>query len=281
MEIQPPTIDVERRGWGLPNSEILGPEALELPPVLDDMGHETPKGFRLRTLDEILDDLIDPIMPPAWNIGKTLSGLRWLDQLDARLPPPSPHDHSVYLVTVPRRIMKYRFTHWSLYSQGCFYHLTAAGSDALHYADAKSGETSPSQLNRKISVALKVQNVIDVADADFVLSTRRTQQTALKAYQIGYTRYTSEQIRRLATYIISELKSYNVFDENCQLFAFSLAVRTVMAQRNCSIFVGDMHQIAKWDSTGGLRSKRHFSKSTGYVLANAKHEFTNRRTISE
>ena len=281
MDIQPPTTKVERRGWGLPNSEILGPEALELPPVLDDMGHETLKGFRLRTLVEILDELLMLIMPPAWNIGKTLSGLRWLDQLDARLPPPSPHDHSVYLVTVPRGSMKYRFTHWSLYSQGCFYHLTATGSDALHYMDAKSGKTTLSQLNRKISVALKLQNVINPADANFVLSTRKTQQTALQAYQIGYTRYTSEQIGRLATYIISELKSYNVFDENCQLFALSLAVRTVMAQRNCSIFVGDMHQIAKWDTTGGFGSERLFSKSTGYVLADAKDEFTNRRTISE
>ena len=281
MDIQTPTTKVDRRGRGLPNSEILGPEALQLPPVLDDIGYDTPKGFRLKTLDEILDDLLMPIMPPAWNIGKTLSGLRWLEQLDARLPPPSPNDHSVYLVTAPRGSMKYRFAHWSLYSQGCFYHLTATGSDALHYMEAKSGKTSASQLNRKISVSLKLQDVSNPADADFVPPTEKTQQTALQAYQIGYTRYTSEQIRRLATYIIGEVKSYNVFDDNCQLFAFSLAVRTVMAQRNCSIFVGDMHQIAKWDSTGGFGSPRLFSKSTGYVLADAKDKFTNRRTTSE
>ena len=281
MDIQPPTTKVERRGRGLLNSEVLGPEALEFPPVLDDFGYDTPQGFRLKTLDEILDDLINPIMPLAWTNGKFLSGLRWLNPLDARLPPPSPHDHSVYLVTVPRGRWRYRFTHWSLYSQGYFYHLSAAGSDALHYMEAKSGKTSPSQLNRKIPVALKLQNVINPADADFVLPTRKTQQTALQAYQVGYTRFTSEQIRRLATYIISELKSYNVFDDNCQLFALSLAVRTVMAQRNCSVFVGDMHQIAKWDSTGGFGSERLFSKSTGYVLADAKDEYTNRRTTIE
>ena len=281
MDIQPSTTKVERWRWGLRNSEILGPEALEFPPVLDDFRYDTPQGFRLKTLDEILDDLINPIMPPAWTNGKLLSGLRWLDPLDARLPPPSPHDHSVYLVTVPRGRWRYRFTHWSLYSQGYFYHLTAADSDALHYMKAKSGKTSPSQLNRNIPVALKLQNVMNPADADFVLPTRKTQQTALQAYQVGYTRFTSEQIRRLATYIISELKSYNVFDDNCQLFALALAERTVMAQRKCSVFVGDMHQIAKWDSTGGFGSERLFSKSTGYVLADAKDEYTNRRTTIE
>ena len=269
MDVQPPTTKLERLGWGLPNSEILGPETLELPPVLDDFGYDTPKGFRLRTPDEILDDLTNFIMPLAWTHAKMLSGLRWLDLLDPRLPPPSPHDHSVYLVTVPRGRWRYRFIHWSLYSQGYFYHLTATGSDALHYMEAKSGKTSPSQLNRKIPVALKLQNVINPADADFILPTRKTEQIALQAYQVGYTRFTSEQIRRLATYIISELKSYNVFDDNCQLFAIALAQRTVMAQRNCSVFVGDMHQIAKWDSTGGFGSERFFSKSTGYVLADA------------
>ncbi len=277
----PPTTRAERRGWGPANSEILGPEVLELPPALDDMSNDTPKGFRLRTLDEILDDLLMPIMPPAWDNGKLLSGLRWLNQLDARLPLSSPQDHSVYLVTVPRGSMKYRFTHWSLYSQGYFYHLTAIGSDALHYMEAKSGKTSPSQLNQKLPVALKLQNVINPVDADFVPPTRKTQQIALQAYHIGYTRFTSEQIRRLATYIISELKSYNVFDENCQLFALSLAGRTVMAQRNCSVFVGDMHQIARWDSTGGFGSERPFSKLTGYVLADARKDDTERRTTSE
>lgn len=281
MDIQPPNTTVERRGRGLPNSEILGPEALEFPPVLDDFGHDTPQGFRLKTLHEVMDNLINLIMPPAWTNGKFLSGLRWLGPLDARLPPPSPHDHSVYLITVPRGQWRYRFTHWSLYSQGYFYHLTVAGSDALHYMEAKSGKTSPSQLNRKIPVALKIQNVINPADADFILPTNKTQKTALQAYQVGYTRFTSEQIRRLATYIISELKSYNVFDDNCQLFALSLTRRTVMAQRNCSVFVGDMHQIAKWDSTRGFGSERLFSKSTGYVLADAKDKYTNPRTAIE
>ena len=269
----------ERQRWGLPNSEILGPEVLELPPALDDFGDDTRKGWR--TLDEILDNLMMLIMPPAWDNGKLLSGLRWLDQLDTRLPPPSPQDYSVYLVSVPRGSMKYRFTHWSLYSQGYFYHLTAAGSDALHYMEAKSGKTSPSQLNQTLPIALKLQNVITPNDADFVPSTRKIQQIALQAYHIGYTRFTSEQIRRLATYLISEMKHYNVFDDNCQLFAVSLAGRTVMAQRNCSVFVGDMHQIAKWDSTGGLGSERFFSKSTGYVLADTRRDYTERRTTGE
>ena len=278
MATRPRTIRDDRR-WGLANSKILGPEVLELPPALDDMIYEEPKGFRLRTLDEILDDLLMPVMPPAWHNGKLLSGLRWFDQLDTRLPLPSPQDHSVYLVTNPRGSLKYRFIHWSLYSQGFFYHLTAIGSDALHYMEAKSGKTSPSQLNQTMPVALKLQNVINPIDADFVPPTRKTQQIALQAYHVGYTRFTSEQIRRLATYIISGTKSYNVFEQNCQLFALSLAERTVMAQRNGSVFVGDMHQIARWDSTGEFGSERPFSKSTGYVLAGARKDDKERRTM--
>ena len=175
------TTKAERQKRRIPNSEILGPEALELPPALDDIGDyvgdNTSK--RLRTLDEILGDLMMLIMPPAWHNGKLLSGLRWLDHLDARLPPPSPQDHSIYLVTAPRGSLKYRFTHWSLYSQGYFYHLTAAGSDALHYTEAKSGKTSPSQLNQKISIALKLQNVLTPDDVDFVPSTEKNSANSI------------------------------------------------------------------------------------------------------
>ena len=284
MAVSLPTTKAERQKRWIPNSEILGPDALELPPALDDIGDDVgdDTSKRLRTLDEILDDLMTLIMPQAWHIGKLLSGLRWLDQLDANLPPPSPQDHSIYLVTAPRGSTKYRFTHWSLYSQGCFYHLTAASSDALHYMEAKSGKTPHSQLNQKIPIALKLQNVLTPDDVDFVPSTEKTRQIALQAYHIGYTRFTFEQIRRLATHVISELESYNVFDENCQRFALSLATRTVMAQRNCSVFVGDMHQIAAWDSTGGSGSQRlNFSKSTGYVLADARNDPAKRRTTGE
>ena len=284
MAVNPPITEAERQQRWITNSEILGPEALELLPTLDDVdddvvGDDTWKWLRI--LDEIIEDLRMFIMPPAWYYGKLLSGLRWLDPLDARLPPPSPQDHSVYLVTVPRGSTRYRFTHWSLYSQGYYYHLTAAGSDAFHYMEAKSKKTSPSQLNQRIPLALKLQNVMTPGDVDFVPSTEKTQQTALQAYHIGYTRCTSQQIRRLATYIISELESYNVFDENCQRFAVSLAARTVMAQRNCSVFVGDMHQIARWDSTGGSGSERPYSKSTGYLLADARNDPTKRRKIGE
>ena len=113
-ELLPLSAKAERQGWKLSNSEILGPEVLELPPTLDDIGHERPKGFRLKTSDDTLDDPMMPIrslMPPAWSNGRSLLGLKRLDQLDARLPPPSPQNHGVYLVAAPRRQGKYMFTH--------------------------------------------------------------------------------------------------------------------------------------------------------------------------
>ena len=168
-----------------------------------------------------------------------------------------------------------------MYSQGHFYHLTAARSDASHYTEAKSGETSLSQLDQNIPVALKVQNVLYPEHPDFVSSSQKTQKKALQAYQVGYTRFNTEQINRLATYVVKRAEGYNIFEENCQLFALDIVSRTVMARRNCSIFVGDMHQLAEWDSTGASGSDTFYSRNTGYVLADAREDYTERRKLSE
>jgi hypothetical protein len=114
MAPRTPSVPAQRLGWGPPNSDVLGPDVLSLPQTWDDLGNETRKDF----VDELLDDLRMLLRPRAWDNAKLLSGVRWIRQLDSRLPPPSPGDHPVYLVTVPRGHTRYRFGHWSLYSQG-------------------------------------------------------------------------------------------------------------------------------------------------------------------
>ena len=271
----PPTSKADRQRW-VPNSEILGPEVLHLPQAIDDIDQRKASGI-LDQSEGTLSGLLELVMPLALYHAQSLSALAFLELLDISLPQPSPQDHSVYLVTAPRGRLRHRFVHWSLYSQGYFYHLTATGSDALHYKGAKLGKTLPSNINQKIPLTLKVQNVVNPDDAEYVHRTGGTQRIALQAYHIGYTRFTSDQIRRLATYIIGRMESYNVFDENCHSFACELADRTVMAQRNFSVFVGDMHQIGDWDSTGES-GQRRFSKLTGYVLADARKDHLEPRT---
>ena len=55
MAAQPLSIDTERRGGGTPNSEILGPEVLKLPPSLDDIDGDASRGFPM--LSDLLDDV--------------------------------------------------------------------------------------------------------------------------------------------------------------------------------------------------------------------------------
>jgi hypothetical protein len=129
-----------------------------------------------------------------------------------------------------------------------------------------------------------VQNVVDESSADFESLSEKSEATALQAYHVGGTCFTAEQIRRIAETIIGEISSYNVFAENCQLFAISLAEPTIMTRRDCSIFVGHMHQIAGWDSAGRPAGSRGFHKrATGYVLADPRtvDKSTRRRTMLE
>jgi hypothetical protein len=113
---------------------------------------------------------------------------------------------------------------------------------------------------------LRVENVIDPEDADFVLVKTKTQQTALQAHHMGCTRFTSEQIRCLAAFVIDQMASYNLFQNNCQLFSISLGARTVMAQRNNSILVGNKHQLGCWDVAGGISHAHYYCHPTDYVL---------------
>lgn len=271
--------EVQRRGWGPSNAQVLGPDIEAYPPTMDDLGY-MPTGSL--TLSEISALTMDRFVGIAWENGKMLSSLRWLRQLDDRLPPPSPQDHGVYLVSAPRGHTRYRFIHWSFYSQGHFYHLTAAHSDVLDYLDAKFDHSSKSsELRQASSVSLKVQNVLDPDSVNFAPLTAATEKTALQAYHVGCTRFTASQLLQIATSVISQIKSYDVFSENCQLFAISMVNRTVMARRNCSVFVGHMHQIAQWDLAGGPGREQGFhAKTTGYVLANPRIESENPRRPS-
>ncbi|ROV94601.1 hypothetical protein VPNG_09202 [Cytospora leucostoma] len=52
----------------------------------------------------------------------------------------------------------------------------------------------------------------------------------------------------------SRYQGYDLLAGNCQLFALSLLSRTVMANGDCSIFVGSKTQLVEWDLSGRHRS---------------------------
>lgn len=148
------------------------------------------------TLDEVIHWIISRVVGVAWDNAGYLSGLRWLHQLDQRLPPPSSQDRGVYLVAAPRGLTRYRFIHWSLYSQGHFYHLTATKRGTSSCQDATPEPSStPAGPQDPRSVRLKVQNVVDESSADFEPLSDKSEATALQA----------EQIHRIADAIIDEI----------------------------------------------------------------------------
>lgn len=275
--------NTQRLSRGPTNADILGPSIEALPRTLDDYEFIDPHG--MMTLDEVISWAISRVVGVAWDNGGYLSYLRWLHQLDPRLPPPSSQDHGVYLVTASRGRTRYRFTHWSLYSQGQFYHLTATKRGGSRHFDSTPEPLSTlPQPENTIPVRLKVQNVVDDSSVDFEPLSAKTEATALQAYHVGSTRFTTKQIRQIAESIIGEISCYNIFAENCQLFAISLAERAIMTQRDCSVFVGHMHQIAAWDRAGRPRGSQGFHKrATGYVLTDPRtsDELTRRRTVWE
>jgi len=256
--------------WGVnpgpTNAEILGPSIELLPRTLHDYGDIEHHG--MVTLHEAITWVVSRVVGVAWYNGDFFSGLRYQNQLDQRLPPPSPQDHGVYLVAAPRGLTRYRFIHWSLYSQGHFYHLTAT-KPGICYLDAASKPSSRlTEPGSPLPVDLMVQNVIEHSSPNFTPLSTKIEATALQAYHIGDTRFTAKQIRQIASTLIGHIGFYNALDKNCQLFAISLAWRTVMTQRDCSVFVGHMYQIAAWDSAGRpAASEGYHRKATGYVLA--------------
>lgn len=145
------------------NAEILGSSIETLPQTMEDY-YETSHG--MFTLRDGIDWAISRFVGDGWGNGGLLSGLRRLQQLEPRLPAPSPQDHGVYLVTAPRGRGRYRFIHWSLFSQGHFYHLTAERRGGSQFPNA-TAESSSSEPPSPFPVDLKVQNVIDASDPEY------------------------------------------------------------------------------------------------------------------
>lgn len=252
------------------NQSILKADLRSYPKTLHDKLHEDCKrrGFR---------GLIDRIhiLPAAYINSSLLSllaySLPWHPDLPEHnsLAPPL---HEVYLVSIPHWGWPTSLKHWSLYSQGSFFHLVVA-----------SGEDQPSLKINAFSLETLQEKLSIFRFHVHCDSVHRwnawdpTDHAPMIAYNVGQTKFNASQISELAAFVISEIGSYSIGEKNCRLFAISLANRIIMAKGGGTIFVGTRVQIAHWDMvTSYDRSKISipYNQEEGYLLrAPGRSEF--------
>jgi hypothetical protein len=90
------------------------------------------------------------------------------------------------------------FRHWSIYTQGFFYHLSvddrqnkAPGADIRNVSRTSEGTSS-------VRLVLKTQNLPDPQQTDYLTTkTGSAAQKVFLAFEVGQTRYRPEHIAKL------------------------------------------------------------------------------------
>ncbi len=161
--------------------------------------------------------------------------------LNTRLADPSPNSHDVFLVVRPRDSVNYplgSFKHWSFYCQGHFYHLSASGlrRDTI-------GKSQNASKTQGVSCQLNHEdwNHLDPGDLRRLLGIEG--QKPLMALKVGQTDYKPYQILHIASWIVEQLSSYNLFYANCQHFIGAMADGTITRLCDRTVFMGTKMQI--------------------------------------
>ena len=165
-------------------------------------------------------------------------------QLFPSLPDRTSQSRHVYLVTKPHRNVGVSPFHWSVYSQGYFYHLSARSPKNPTVQSAFWGLRNQAP---GACVVLKIEDLSTADSADYMKATTETSTKAFIAYEMGSTQYDPEQLQTLAQWIITRLGTYNLYSADCQVCALSLVYGAVMPARDCSAFVGNKTQLVHWD----------------------------------
>ena len=165
-------------------------------------------------------------------------------QLFSGLPDRTSQSRHVYVVTKPHIPFEVSRFHWSVYSQGYFYHLSAP------LLENPTGQSVFSGLKNKApgaQIVLKIEDLSTTDSVDYVKAATEASPKPFVAYEMGSTQYDPEQLQTLAQWIITRLGTYELLAANCQVFAMSLVNRAVMTARDCSAFVGNKIQLVDWD----------------------------------
>ena len=172
------------------------------------------------------------------------------DHLQPGLAYPDSNASDIYLVTRPKfaRFPSGSLQHWSFYTQGVFYHLSAP--NLPRESTEKSHNASKS---REAVCELKYNDLRNVDSEDYMRLRGPSGRKVLLAYKVGQTDYKSEQVLRLAEWTVRQLSTYGIFSANCQHFALEMVRRTAMRMGDRSAFAGTAIQIADWDLQRGIQ----------------------------
>jgi hypothetical protein len=173
--------------------------------------------------------------------------------------------HDVYAICQPDMLVRgfgRSFKHWSVYTQGHFYHLTCS-----HKSGDKEGPiTSFGRANDGLEVVLKDENyTVTPNDAE----SSRQSSDPLQAYHIGQTDCTTDEIFTISQWIISRMQTYDFLSSNCQHFAFCLCMRILNRQCNHSVFIGTKQQITDFDRdvAAGNRASHQNTFHCGFLIS--------------
>lgn len=250
------------------NNVILGDSELpERPPTLREMGHDTRPidavlpNFLVRLRQRINRAPLPSILRDQLQKTNVLSTVASLRYIDRRFAEPDTASHDIYLVCRPHRFAFSSFQHWSFYSQGHYYHLSAP-QQPRELVRASRGLTT----GEHVGILLKHEDYTlpDAAQANPHASR------ILVAYQVGQTDYRHAQLLAVATHIVGRMDAYDLLTANCQNFVCEMLARCVMRQRDRSAFVGTAAQIAQWDMHTKHAMGHQSSVSDGFVVADPR-----------
>ena len=177
--------------------------------------------------------------------GEFVAKVKLHKHLQPLLADPASTASDVYVVTQPASIGNNplgSLNHWSFYTQGVFYHLSAP--DLPRESSGKSQNVSKS---RKVLCRLKCEDLNNVGAEDKIRLQASSSRKLLVAYKVGQTDYKPDQILQIAEWLVCQLSKYGLFSANCQHFATTMVRRTAMRVGDRSAFAGTAVQIVDWD----------------------------------
>lgn len=180
------------------------------------------------------------------------------------LADPAANASDVYVVTRAETVrvnLVGSLHHWSFYSQGVFYHLSAP--DLPRDNSRKSQNAIKS---RNAGCRLRYEDLNNVSSEDYVRLQGPPGRKLLVAYKVGQTDYSFDRILKLAEWVVRHMPIYRLLSANCQHFTTMMVQRTVMRAADRSVFAGTAIQIVDWNLSRG--NQPHVdSVEQGFVLA--------------
>ena len=188
---------------------------------------------------------------------------------------------NVYLVCGRNSMVIEGFHHWTVLSQGHYFHLKAGKHEpenASHQTSLAEEFTSHTDFFKRLCLSVPgapiSKDIVAIPDVSTPLpQDQRKRKKALTkyiAYNVGKTSYTPSQIDQLSDEILRHMETvgrYSLFLNNCQHFAQTLVRRVVMVQRDPKAVCGTLSEISAWDQGNDhYRLRKWLTKTKALLL---------------